>query len=153
MYRDVQKVFCHCNFFYIFYIKPHFCKILFQSQFLFDFDEICTNKSENVCSFCDYFIIFLKAYILNIHSLNTNLNDMSSKVLSLYCLLDVQNFVLCLTCELLKSLDNKIMLKSQCKTTFKHVFVCKKFIKKNSPCNNVLKKNVFLYEIYIKTLQ
>ena len=54
---------------------------------------------------------------------------MSSKVLSLYCLLDVQDLVVCLTCELLKSFIDKIILKSQCKSTFKHVFVGKNFIK------------------------
>ena len=31
-------------FYYIFHIKPHFFKTLFQSQFLFDFDDIFTNK-------------------------------------------------------------------------------------------------------------
>jgi hypothetical protein len=49
---------------YFFHVKPHFFKTLFQSQFLFDFDEICTNKSENVCSFCDYFIILNSCPIL-----------------------------------------------------------------------------------------
>ena len=42
---------------------------------------------------------------------------------------DVQNFVLCLTRELLKFIDYKIMLKLQCKTTFNSVFVGKKIIK------------------------
>ena len=36
---------------YIFHIKPQFFKALFQSQFLFDFDESLTNRSENVRSF------------------------------------------------------------------------------------------------------
>ena len=39
-----------------------------------------------------------------------NLNYLSSNVLSLYCIFDVQNFVLCLTHELIKfisSYDNK----------------------------------------------
>ena len=48
-------------FYYIFHIKPHFFKTLFPSQFLFDFDEIFINKSENVSSFCDYFIIFFES--------------------------------------------------------------------------------------------
>ena len=52
MYRDVQKVFGHCNFFlYISYKTTHFFKTLFQSQFVFDFDDMFTNRSENVCSF------------------------------------------------------------------------------------------------------
>jgi hypothetical protein len=39
----------------IFHIKPHFFKTLFQSQLWFDFDDIFTNKSENIYVFCDYF--------------------------------------------------------------------------------------------------
>ena len=35
----------------VFNIKPQFFKTLFQSQFLFDFNEIFTNRSENVRSF------------------------------------------------------------------------------------------------------
>ena len=75
------------------------------------------------------FKYFLEAQILNIHDLNTNLNYLSSNVLSLYCIFDVQNFVLCLNCELIKIIDYKIMLKSLCKTTFNSVFVGKKIIK------------------------
>ena len=109
---------------------------------MFDFDEIYTNKSENVCSFCDYFIIFLESIDFKYSQLNTNLNFMFSKVLSLYCLPDVQNLVLCLTCERLKSLYNKAMLKSQCKTTSKHALFVNISSKsdKNSP---VLKKMSF----------
>ena len=59
MYRDVPKVSGHCNFLlYIFYIKPQFLKTLFQSQFLFDFDEIFTNRTSEARTyviFCDYF--------------------------------------------------------------------------------------------------
>ena len=43
---------------------------------------------------------------------------MSSKVLSLYRVFDVQNLDLCLTPELLKFLHNKVMLKLQWNTTF-----------------------------------
>jgi hypothetical protein len=46
---------------------------------------------------------------LCISPLSTNLNYISSKVLSLYCVFYVQNLVLCLTCELLNFLDYKIM--------------------------------------------
>jgi len=74
------------------------------------------------------FKYFLEAQILNIHDLNANLNYLSSNVLSLYCIF-VQNFVLCLNCELIKIIDYKIMLKSLCKTTFNSVFVGKKIIK------------------------
>jgi hypothetical protein len=58
--------------------------------------------------FCDY---FLEAQILNTHDLNTNLNYLSSNVLSLYCIFDVQNLVLCLNRELIKIIDYKIMAK------------------------------------------
>jgi hypothetical protein len=42
-------------FYYIFHIKPQFFKALFQSQFLFDFDESLTKM---YVVFCDYFKIF-----------------------------------------------------------------------------------------------
>ena len=70
----------------------------------------------------------LGAQILNVHDLNTNLNYLSSNLLSLYCIFDVQNFVLCLNRELIKIIDYKFMLKLQCKTTFNSVFVGKKII-------------------------
>ena len=70
---------------------------------------------------------FLEAQILNIHDLNTNLNYLSSNVLSLYCIFDVQNLVLCLNRELIKIIDYKIMLKLQCNS----VFVGKKSSKSN----------------------
>ena len=60
---------------------------------------------------------FLGAQILNVHYLNTNLNYLSSNILSLYCIFDIQNLVLFK------------MLKLQCKTTFNSVFVGKKIIK------------------------
>ena len=73
---------------------------------------------------------FLEAQILNIHDLNTNLNYLSSNVLSLYCIFDVQNLVLCLNRELIKIIDYKFMLKLQCKTTYNSVFFFgKKIIK------------------------
>jgi hypothetical protein len=72
---------------------------------------------------------FLGAQILNVHDLSTNLNYLSSKVISLYCIFDVQNLVLCLNRELKKIIDYKFMLKLQCKTTFNSVFVGKKIIK------------------------
>jgi hypothetical protein len=42
---------------------------------------------------------------------------------------DVRNLVLCLTRELIKFIEYKIMLKLQCKTTFYSAFVGKKIIK------------------------
>jgi hypothetical protein len=117
-------------FFYIFHIKPHFFKTLFQSQFLFDFDEICTNKSENVCSFCDYFIIFFESIDFKYSRFKHKLKLYVFK--STFIVLSSWRSEFCFVLNmwtLLKSLDNKIMLKSQCKTTFKHVFVCKNFIK------------------------
>ena len=74
------------------------------------------------------FKYIFEAQILNIHDLNTNLNYLSSKVLSLYCVFDIQNVVLCFTHELLKFLDYKIMLKLQC-ITFNSAFIGKNFIK------------------------
>ena len=89
----------------IFHIKPQFFKTLFQSQFLFDFDNIFTNRSEKVCSVS---IIFLQMYYQCI------------------VFFDIRNLVLCLTCELVKFIDYKIMLKLQCKTTFNSAFVGRK---------------------------
>ena len=44
-----------------------------------------------------------------------------------YCIVffDVQNLALCLTREVIKLIDYKIMLKLQCKTTFNSAFVGK----------------------------
>jgi hypothetical protein len=50
-------------------------------------------------------------------------------LLSLYCIFDVQNLVLCLNRELIEIIDYKIMLKLQCKTTSNSAFVGKKIIK------------------------
>ena len=50
-------------------------------------------------------------------------------IVSLYCIFDVQNLVLCLNRDLIKIIDYKFMLKLQCKTTFNSVFVGKKIIK------------------------
>ena len=71
---------------------------------------------------------FLEAQILNIHDINTNLNYLSSNVLSLYCIFDIKNLVLCLNRELITIIDYKLML-NYCKTTFNYVFVGKKIIK------------------------
>ena len=54
---------------------------------------------------------------------------------------DVQNLVLCLTRELIKLIDYKIMLKLQCKTKFNSAFV-----------GIMILKNVVLYEIYSKKI-
>jgi hypothetical protein len=73
-----------------------------------------------------YVVFFLGAQILNVHDLNTNLNYLSSNILSLYCIFDVQNLVLCLNRELIQIIDYRFMLKLQCKTKFNSVFVGKK---------------------------
>ena len=101
------------------------------------------------------FKYFLEAQILNIHDLNANLNYSSSNVLSLYCIFDVQSFVLCLNCELIKIIDYKIMLKSLCKTTFNSVFVGKKNHQNRTRVDFgiMFLKNVVLYEIYSKKSQ
>jgi hypothetical protein len=51
-----QKYSVTVIFYYIFHIKPQFLKTLFQSQFLFDFDDFFTNRSENVRSFLWLFL-------------------------------------------------------------------------------------------------
>ena len=71
---------------------------------------------------------FLGARILNVHDLNTNLNYLSSNILLLYCIFDVQNFVLCLNRELIKIIDYKFMLKKSSKSN------------KSRLWNNVFKK-------------
>ena len=82
------------------------------------------------------------AQILNVHDLNTNLHYLSSNILSLYCIFDVQNLCLCLNRERIKIIDYKFMLKLQCKTTFNSVFLVKKSSKSNKSrlWNNVFKK-------------
>ena len=103
----MPKVFGHCNF--LLYIS--YKTTIFQSIIpLFDFDESFTNRRENVRSVI-ILKYFLEAQILNIHDLNTNLNYLSSNVLSLYGIFDVQNLVLCLNRELIKIIDYKMMLK------------------------------------------
>ena len=85
--------------------------------------EVLPTEARTYVVFSDSFKIFLEAQILNTHDLNTNLNYLSSNVLSLYCIFDVQNLVLCLNREFIKIIDYKIMLKLQCKNTFYSVFV------------------------------
>ena len=98
---------------------------------------------------------FLGAQILNVHDLNTNLNYLSSNILSLYCIFDVQNLVLCLNRELIKIIDYKFMLKLQCKTTFNSVFVGKKNHQNRTRVDFgiMFLKNVVLHEIYSKKSQ
>jgi hypothetical protein len=118
LYRDVPKVFGHCDF--LLYIS---CKTTF---------------FKNIIPM----------------SLNTNINYLSSNVLSLYCIFDVQNLVLCLNRELIKIIDYKFMLKLQCKTTFNSVFVDKKIIKIEQVDFGIMfLKNVVLHEIYSKKSQ
>ena len=95
------------------------------------------------------------AQILNVHDLNTSLNYLSSNVLSLYCIFDVQNLVLCLNRELIKIIDYKFMLKLQCKTTFNSVFVDKKNHQNRTRVDFVIMflKIVVLHEIYSKNSQ
>jgi hypothetical protein len=72
---------------------------------------------------------FFKAQILNIHDLNPKLNICLQMYYHCIVFFDIQNLVLCLTRELIKFIDYKIMLILQCKTTFNSVFVGKKIIK------------------------
>ena len=44
-------------FYYIFNVKPHFLKTLFQSRLLFDFDDLLPTKTElNVVLHCNFSI-------------------------------------------------------------------------------------------------
>ena len=49
-YRDVPKVFGHCDFLLYISCKTTFLKTLFQSRLLFDFDDFFTNKNRIKCS-------------------------------------------------------------------------------------------------------
>ena len=69
---------------------------------------------------------------------------------------DVWNLVLCLTCELIKFIDYKIMLELQCKTRFNSAL---KIVGKKNHQNRtrvdfgiMFLKIVVLYEIYSKKL-
>jgi hypothetical protein len=70
-------------------------------------------------------------------------------------LFDVQNLALCLTREVIKFIDFKIMLKLQCKTTFNSAFVGEKNHQNRTRVDfwMMFLKNVVLYEIYSKKLQ
>ena len=50
-YRDVPKVFGHCNVLLYISYKTTIFENIIPKSFLFDFDEIFTNRSENVRSF------------------------------------------------------------------------------------------------------
>ena len=97
---------------YIFDIPIPFCHNLYLSatlkQFLAEFAIAGTLLHHVYMSIrgriptCDLIgRLFFEEQILNIHYLNTNVNYLSSNVLSLYCVFDVQNLVLCLTRELI----------------------------------------------------
>jgi hypothetical protein len=81
-------------------------------EFIFYYTQ---RRAKSIRSLIFYYIFHIKPHI---HDLNTSLNYFSSNVLSLYCIFDVQNLILCLNRELIKIIDYKIMLKLQCKTTF-----------------------------------
>ena len=120
-------------FYYIFHIKPQFFKALFHCSILMKVLPI------------EAIILkyFLEAQILNIRDLNANLNYLSSNVLSLYGIFDVQNLVLCLTREPLKFVDYKIMLR---KIHLILPLLVNKSSKSNKSrlCNNVLQKCGFI---------
>jgi hypothetical protein len=96
-YRDVTKAFGHCNcLLYISYKTTIFENIIPKSILVRFWWNIYQQK---------------RVQILNVHDLNTNLNYLSSNVLSLYCIFDLQNLVLCLNRELIKIIDYKFMLR------------------------------------------
>ena len=125
-YRDVPKVFGHCNF--LLYIYISYKTTIFENIIPVNSCSILMKRERTQFSVI-ILKYFLGAQILNVHDLNTNLNYLSPNVLSLYCIFDVQNLVLCLNRELINILDYKFMLKLQCKTIFNSVFVGKKIIK------------------------
>ena len=49
--KTCQKYSVTVIFYYIFHVKPHFLKTLFQSRLLFDSDDFFTNKNRIKCSF------------------------------------------------------------------------------------------------------
>jgi hypothetical protein len=91
--------------------------------------KVLPTEARTYVVFCDYFKIFFGSTDFKYSWFKHKFNYLSSNVLSLYCIFDVQNLVLCLNRELIKIIDYKIMLKLQCKTTFNPVFVGKKIIK------------------------
>ena len=68
---------------------------------------------------------------------------------------DVQNLVLCLTRELIKFIDYKIMVKLKCKTICNSAFVGKQNHQNRTRVDFgiMFLKNVVLYETYSKELQ
>ena len=111
-------------FYYIFHIKPQFFKTLFQSQFLFDFDEIFTNRSDNVRSFlwlffgstdfkCSWFKHKFKLFVFK------------CTIIVLYFWRSKYSFAF----KSWTHKNYKFILKLQCKTTFNSVFIGKKIIK------------------------
>ena len=85
-----------------------------------------------------------------------NLNYLSSNVLSLYCIFDVQNLVLCLTCELIKlgitflknvvlyeiylvkNYSDRILFARLCRTRFLYTCICFYYIICFFPCMSVI---------------
>ena len=130
-YRDVQKLFGHCNFLlYISYKTTIFQNIIPKSILVRFWWYFYQQKWERM----EFSVIILKysfeAQILNIHDLNTNLNYLSSNVLSLYCVFWRSKFSFVFNSWThIKFIDYKIMLKLQCKTTFNPVFDGKNIIK------------------------
>ena len=70
--------------------------------------KIYINKCKNVCNFLKLFSNNLLTHSFQIFMIYTSLNHLSSNVLLLYCVFNLQNVVLCPTCELLKFLYYKI---------------------------------------------
>ena len=150
-----QKYSVTVIFYYIFHIKPQFLETLFQSQFCSILMKCLPTEARTYAVFVIILKYFLGAQVLNVHDLNTNLNYLSSNILSLYCILDVLNLVLYLNRELIKIIDYKFMIKLQCKTTFNSVFVGKKNHQNRTRVDFgiMFLKNVVLHEIYSKKSQ
>jgi hypothetical protein len=81
MYRDVQQVFGHCNFFAIFHtgIQPQFFKT-FQTQFLFDFDDNLNTKQNFERQKYNTMIVHLKTNNLSLHLNHEYLKSVLPKI-------------------------------------------------------------------------
>jgi hypothetical protein len=124
--KTCQKYPVTVIFYYIFHINPQ----LFQSQFLFDFDEIFTNRNEHVVRyivFCDYFKIFFGST-----DFKCSWFKHKFKLFVFKCTIIVLYFWRSKFSFVFKSWTHKnykFILKLQCKTTFNSVFIGKKIIK------------------------
>jgi hypothetical protein len=128
-------------------------KTLFESQFLFDFDEILPTEARTYVVFWDYFKIFFGSTDFKCSWFKHKLKLFVFKctIIVLYFWRSKFSFVL-KSWTPIKIIDYKFMLKLQCKTTFNSVFVGKKNHQNRTRVDFGIMffKNVVLHEIYSK---